>query len=118
MNYCAGYVRQQENQQLGLQPELVRTAVGRARPKDPLRRRNAAYVGQGEWFFVPVTLRPEPSASEIARNEPLSRGRGKAHMMQFAFRTGGRRVYVVVLGASSSSARDASAAALLDWAFA
>ncbi len=25
MNYCAGYVRQQENQQLGLPPELVRT---------------------------------------------------------------------------------------------
>jgi serine-type D-Ala-D-Ala carboxypeptidase (penicillin-binding protein 5/6) len=30
----------------------------------------------------------------------------------------GRRVYVVVLGASSITARDASAAALLDWAFA
>jgi serine-type D-Ala-D-Ala carboxypeptidase (penicillin-binding protein 5/6) len=30
----------------------------------------------------------------------------------------GRRVYVVVLGASSQDARDASAAALLDWAFA
>jgi ectoine hydroxylase-related dioxygenase (phytanoyl-CoA dioxygenase family) len=25
MNYCAGYIRQQENQQLGLAPELVRT---------------------------------------------------------------------------------------------
>ena len=25
MNYCAGYIRQQENQQLGLDPELVRT---------------------------------------------------------------------------------------------
>jgi ectoine hydroxylase-related dioxygenase (phytanoyl-CoA dioxygenase family) len=25
MNYCAGYIRQQENQQLGLQPALVRT---------------------------------------------------------------------------------------------
>lgn len=25
MNYCAGYVRQQENQQLGLSPDLVRT---------------------------------------------------------------------------------------------
>jgi ectoine hydroxylase-related dioxygenase (phytanoyl-CoA dioxygenase family) len=25
MNYCAGYVRQQENQQLGLPPDLVRT---------------------------------------------------------------------------------------------
>ena len=25
MNYCAGYIRQQENQQLGLSPDLVRT---------------------------------------------------------------------------------------------
>jgi ectoine hydroxylase-related dioxygenase (phytanoyl-CoA dioxygenase family) len=25
MNYCAGFIRQQENQQLGLAPELVRT---------------------------------------------------------------------------------------------
>jgi ectoine hydroxylase-related dioxygenase (phytanoyl-CoA dioxygenase family) len=25
MNYCAGYIRQQENQQLGLPPSLVRT---------------------------------------------------------------------------------------------
>ena len=25
MNYCAGFIRQQENQQLGLSPELVRT---------------------------------------------------------------------------------------------
>jgi len=25
MNYCAGYIRQQENQQLGLAPALVRT---------------------------------------------------------------------------------------------
>ena len=25
MNYCAGYIRQQENQQLGLAPSLVRT---------------------------------------------------------------------------------------------
>ena len=37
-----------------LQPALVRTAVGRARPKDPFRRRNAAYIRQGEWFFVPA----------------------------------------------------------------
>jgi ectoine hydroxylase-related dioxygenase (phytanoyl-CoA dioxygenase family) len=25
MNYCAGFIRQQENQQLGLAPELVRS---------------------------------------------------------------------------------------------
>jgi ectoine hydroxylase-related dioxygenase (phytanoyl-CoA dioxygenase family) len=25
MNYCAGFIRQQENQQLGIPPEMVRT---------------------------------------------------------------------------------------------
>jgi len=76
-----------------LQPELVRTAVRRDRPKHPLRRRNAAYVRQGEWFFVPA---PEfdPPAAFVLRNEPLSRGRGKDHVMELAFRRGGETVYV------------------------
>jgi hypothetical protein len=38
-----------------LQPELVHQAIGRARPRDPFRRRNSAYIRQGEWFF---TTRP------------------------------------------------------------
>ena len=29
MNYCAGYIRQQENQQLGIPPSLVRTFSSR-----------------------------------------------------------------------------------------
>jgi hypothetical protein len=76
-----------------LQPALVRTAVDRARPKDPLRRRNAAYVRQGEWFFVPA---PEldPPSELILRNEPLSRGRGTAHMIELAYRRGGEVVWV------------------------
>jgi hypothetical protein len=45
-----------------LQPALVRSAVGRARPKDPFRRRNAAYVRQGEWFFVPALELDPPAA--------------------------------------------------------
>ena len=77
-----------------LQPDAVRTLVERVRPKDRFRRRNAAFVRQGEWFFVPALLRPEPSDAQVLRNEPLSRGRGKAHMLQFAFRTGGQTVYV------------------------
>jgi hypothetical protein len=32
--------------------------------------------------------------SIVLRNEPLSRGRGKAHVMQYAYRTGGTTVYV------------------------
>ena len=37
-----------------LQPEAVRERVARVRPKDRFRRRNAAYVRQGEWFFLPA----------------------------------------------------------------
>src|SRR5438034_324349 len=76
-----------------LQPELVRTAVGRARPKDPFRRRNAAYVRQGEWFFVPAPELNPPEAF-VLRNEPLSRGRGTAHVIELAYRRGGQVVWV------------------------
>jgi hypothetical protein len=76
-----------------LQPQLVRSAVGRKRPKDPFRRRNAAYVRQGEWFFVPMPGLAPP-ATMVLRHEPLSRGRGKAHTMELAYRRGGQVVWV------------------------
>jgi hypothetical protein len=76
-----------------LQPDLVRGAIERARPKDAFRRRNAAYVRQGEWFFVPEPrLRPDPRL--VRQDEPLSRGHGKLHTMQFALRRGGETVWV------------------------
>ncbi len=77
-----------------LQPAAVQRVIERVKPKDRHRRRNEAFVRQGEWFFVPVALQPEPDPSQVRQNEPLSRGRGKAHMLQFAFRRGGRIVYV------------------------
>jgi hypothetical protein len=78
---------------IALQPEPVQELIERVKPKDRFRRRNEAYVRQGEWFFVPATLDPEPTGAQIRRNEPLSRGRGKAHIIQFAFRRGGQVVY-------------------------
>jgi len=79
-----------------LQPPDVRTAVGRKvkRTKNRLRRRNEAFVRQGEWFFIPA---PELSVNPklVLRDEPISRGRGgKPHMCQFLYRTGGEVVYV------------------------
>jgi hypothetical protein len=75
-----------------LQPPAVRALVERTRPKDPFRRRNAAFVRQGEWFFVPAAgIRP-PEAF-VLRDEPLTRGRGNAHVMQYAYRRGGSLVY-------------------------
>jgi len=78
---------------VALQPEAVRTALDRTRPKDPFRRRNAAYVRQGEWFFVPA---PDLHVADalVLREEPLTRGSGKAHVLQYAWRTGGTAVYV------------------------
>ncbi|MGL4422257.1 MAG: hypothetical protein ACRCZF_16425, partial [Gemmataceae bacterium] len=58
------------------------------------RRKNAAFVRQGEWFFLPVKdLVVEEK--HILRNEPLSRGNGsKSHWIEFCYRTGGEVVHV------------------------
>jgi hypothetical protein len=76
-----------------LQPEAVREAVARVRPRDRFRRRNAAYVRQGEWFFLPQWALVVDNR-DVLRNEPLSRGRGKDHVLELAFRRGGETVYV------------------------
>jgi hypothetical protein len=76
-----------------LQPDAVRALVNRKRPKDPFRRRNAAYVRQGEWFFV-ATPELDPPDAFVLRNELLSRGFGTPHVMQLAYRRGGELVYV------------------------
>ena len=62
-----------------------------ARRRD--RRRTAAFVRQGEWFFIP---RPEARINQklVLRNEPIRRGRGKPHVCQFMFRSGGEQVHV------------------------
>ena len=76
-----------------LQPDVVRDAVRLKRPKDPFRRKNEAFVRQGEWFFVPE---PNLDVDErlVLHEEPLSRGLGVAHVMQDALRRGGELVYV------------------------
>ncbi|MCI0525409.1 MAG: hypothetical protein L0Y75_09125 [Acidobacteria bacterium] len=79
-----------------LQPAEVRVAVERRvkRSKNRLRRRNEAFVRQGEWFFIPE---PELTVEDafVSRNEPLSRRRGsKPHMCQYAYRTSGELVMV------------------------
>jgi hypothetical protein len=76
-----------------LQPEPIRGAVRQLKAKERLRRRNAAFVRQGEWFFVPEP-RLAPNPALVLRNEPLFRGHGQMHMLQFAYRRGGEVVYV------------------------
>jgi hypothetical protein len=79
--------------QRALMPTAVRDAARRLRARNRHRRRNPAYVRQGEWFFVPA-LDINPEWWTVLRNEPLSRGRGKSHVMEFAYRRGGVTVYV------------------------
>lgn len=58
------------------------------------RRRNAAFVRQGEWFFVPVENAAWLDKLAFLRNEPISRGRGKPHLCEELIRHGGELVYV------------------------
>ena len=78
-----------------LKPREVRIVQARkkVKTKDRKRRKNAAYVRQGEWFFVPLadTVVDE---TVILLNEPLRRGRGKPHMAEMLVRQGGETVYV------------------------
>lgn len=79
-----------------LKPAEVRAAQTRRglRVKQLRRRRNAAFVRQGEWFFVPAPAL-QVAESMVLRNEPLSRGAGsKPHVVEFCYRTGGDTRYV------------------------
>lgn len=57
------------------------------------RRRTAAFVRQGEWFFIPRP-RLHVSPRDVIPNEPIQRGAGKPHLCEHLFRTAGHRVYV------------------------
>lgn len=78
-----------------LQPPAVRAALERGGVASNKRflRKNAAFLRQGEWFFIPE---PEFHVDEslILRDEPISRGMGKPHRVDELYRTGGRSVYV------------------------
>src|SRR5262245_47219736 len=78
-----------------LKPVEVRRALVQKHVKRQHRnrRRNAAFVRQGEWFFIPeLALVGGPWT--VLKNEPLSRGRGKAHGVEYLCRSGGEAVYV------------------------
>jgi len=78
-----------------LKPAAVREAQAREslNGKQRNRRNNRAFRRQGEWFFIPEPTLQVASA-QVLRNEPIRRGRGKAHLVQFLCRTGGEQVYV------------------------
>lgn len=91
-----------------LQPDSVREASKRVRTKNRLRRRNSAFVRQGEWFFTLDPNFEEPPANLVHRNDPISRGRGsKPHIVEFLYRLPGRTVYMA--GSRAISAEEFNA---------
>jgi hypothetical protein len=79
-----------------LKPAEVKQAQAKKgiQGKDLRRRRNAAYIRQGEWFFLPVPhMRVDLKLA--LRNEPIVRGDGgKPHFADWCYRRGGEPVYV------------------------
>ena len=80
----------------GLKPRAVRNVQDRlkVKPNKRNRRRNEAFVRQGEWFFVPVPDGVQVNEKLILRNEPLRRGADKPHIVEELVRDGGETVYV------------------------
>jgi hypothetical protein len=88
-----GTVRQAKE---ALKPAAVQMAQARKglRSKARERRKNAAYVRQGEWFFL-ATPGLVVEDKLVQRHEPLTRGNGgKPHWADFCYRTGGETVHV------------------------
>lgn len=88
-----GTVRQAKE---ALKPAEVQVAQARLHVASVagFRRKNAAFVRQGEWFFIPDPTLIVDSLV-VLKNEPLRRGNGgKPHWVDFCYRTGGETVYV------------------------
>lgn len=76
-----------------LKPASIRRNEVGLNEKKRNRRKNKHFKRQGEWFFIPEEITPDPAF--VIRNEPLSRGNGsKPHMAQFCYRSGGEAVKV------------------------
>jgi hypothetical protein len=79
---------------LALMPAPVRRGLQGLPRAAARKRKNAAFVRQGEWFFVPVDA--EFSEELILKNEPLQRtAQSKPHICEELYRDAGESVYVV-----------------------
>lgn len=77
-----------------LKPALVQQRLKEKKVKRAKRnkRKNAAFVRQGEWFFLPEpSFFPDKNAI-VSKTEPLRRGAGKPHMAEECCRIGGTTV--------------------------
>lgn len=78
-----------------LKPKVVWDAIRQfGVPRDQRdRRKTAAFVRQGEWFFIP-RMKLKVDEKLILKNEPIRRGSGKPHICAQLFRVGGTTVHV------------------------
>lgn len=76
-----------------LKPKEIQTQETGLNSDKRNRRKTKVFRRQGEWFFLPVDINPDPVF--IRRDEPLVRNTGsKAHIAEFAYRSGGEDVKV------------------------
>ena len=84
---------------IALQPPVVQEALKGIKRRKRGKRRNEAFVRQGEWFFVPAPdFKPEEHGAVFEKNAPISRGRGNPHIVQEIARFGGVTEYEVATG--------------------
>jgi len=79
-----------------LKPVAVRALENRlgVKPRKRNRRRNEAFIRQGEWFFVPAPNDSFINERLVLRHEPIARGGGKPHLCEEIIRHGGELVYI------------------------
>jgi hypothetical protein len=72
---------------------LTKEAKAGVKAKNRNRRKNAAYVRQGEWFFIHAP-QLEHGGCVIHKDEPIQTGRSKPHICEELIRKGGSTVWV------------------------
>jgi hypothetical protein len=79
-----------------LKPDIVVRSQRRrkVRAKNWHKRKNAGFIRQGEWFFIPEPGFKPDDLQAILRYEPIRRAFGKAHIVEEVYRIGGEVVYV------------------------
>lgn len=76
-----------------LKPREIRTQEVGLTTEKRNRRKTRVFRRQGEWFFIPEDINPDPAF--VRRDEPLARNTSsKAHIAEYAYRTGGVNVKV------------------------
>lgn len=84
---------EQAKEALKPQEAIEAQRTSKVKRKNRHKRHNRGFLRQGEWFFVPAN-EIDIDEKMVFRNEPISRGRGKPHRVEFLYRRGGTKVYV------------------------